>query len=177
MKSNILAGKKGEIPSRAAPSILQQGTDEIKHKHGGVIYQIISCFEIVKSTNSDTVFLHPNNANRYSYMRCVLYLSPCICVEELGLQYLFALNCKKKVSDFPVPSQDVTNQIFPGRKYFFLLLILTLLVDVLLLLKSLESLLLIVSILVDFFFWHPAFTIVSPVLLPTLLLLAFLLLP
>jgi hypothetical protein len=47
VKSNILAGKKSKIPRRAAASILQQGTVEIKHKYGGVIYQIISCFENV----------------------------------------------------------------------------------------------------------------------------------
>jgi len=28
------------------------------------------------------------------------------------------LHCKKKVRDFPVPSRDVTNQTFLGRKYF-----------------------------------------------------------
>jgi hypothetical protein len=83
VKSNILAGKKRvRFLTELQPAFSAQRTDEIKHKYwregrGGVIYQIISCFENVKSTNSDTVFLHPNNANRYSNMRCVLYLPPC----------------------------------------------------------------------------------------------------
>jgi hypothetical protein len=28
----------------------------------------------------------------------------------------FRLHCKKKVSGFPVPSQDVTNRTLPGRE-------------------------------------------------------------
>jgi hypothetical protein len=36
-----------------------------------------------------------------------------------GTQYLFIClsrpHCKKKVSDFPVPSRDVHNQTLPGR--------------------------------------------------------------
>jgi hypothetical protein len=41
VKSYILAGKKSKVPRRAAASILQQGTDEIKQvleREGGRCY-------------------------------------------------------------------------------------------------------------------------------------------
>jgi hypothetical protein len=35
--------------------------------------------------------------------------------DDLVVETEKTLHCKKKVSDFPVPSQDVTNQTLPGK--------------------------------------------------------------